>query len=733
MKMNFSRKLITYLLLFLAGLIIYMCYFPQVLLHPNSVMSNNQEDALKNYYTFVYHTTHDATMLNFEGMNFPFGEHVVYTDSQPVISFVLRFMPFTHPYLVGILHWMIFLSLICTPLILFSFLRRLNLPVIASFFSALALGVLAPQFYKLNLGHYALAYTIIIPLEILLIYDLLILGKRKTGWWLCVYNCVLFFLHPYIGFSTALFCFLTLLIFFTLKFRRQKNYQALLYAGISGVVPVLFFQVFMALTDHHRGRPTLPFGLDNWNSSAGGILVPGYGPMSKIMSGIFHVHPENFEAYAYLGAFLILSGFAMMISLPFIWKRIKVNAVITALFIASLLLLMLSFGYHNTLMDLVGVRISALDQFRATGRFAWFFYYMLPILLITICISILHIRPHYEKIMNTAAVIFFACNMFEAHFYFNFDIDEHWKFRNVFNESQLTKEERDQVRSIRESRYKGIVPLRLFHGGSEMYERPGIYYAMPPALLYSYHCKLPVISTFLSRTSITETEELINIFNPYLKRSVAKDLLPEGDYLVVTAAEPLLADEERVLEKSHFLANVDSTQLLKISKREILDPGMRSFSFFKPGENFEAGTVYIPWENRKPFLRSNINDLERFYILDSNLVAPGDYIVSLHFHYDEKVYKAVSGNLIISRARESEYSWEFNPSLRVLNGFYEGFGVLEFKLPVESGCRYEFMIKGYHDQYYHISDFLLRPAQLDVIAADKNNDTLLNNFPTKYN
>src|SRR5437868_5534070 len=91
--------------LFLAGMIIYLCYFPQVLLHPNQVMSNNQEDALKNYYTFVYHTTHDKEMLKFEGMNYPFGEHVVYTDCQPVLSFILRLLPFTHPYLVGILHW----------------------------------------------------------------------------------------------------------------------------------------------------------------------------------------------------------------------------------------------------------------------------------------------------------------------------------------------------------------------------------------------------------------------------------------------------------------------------------------------------------------------------------------------------------------------------------------------------------------------------------------------------
>src|SRR5688500_1999717 len=114
MKSFFMHNRVVYLLLFLTGLIIYMVYFPQVLLSLNSVMSNNQEDALKNYYTFVYHIKNDPRALHFEGMNYPFGEHVVYTDCQPILTFILRMLPITHPYLVGILHGLIFLSLICT-------------------------------------------------------------------------------------------------------------------------------------------------------------------------------------------------------------------------------------------------------------------------------------------------------------------------------------------------------------------------------------------------------------------------------------------------------------------------------------------------------------------------------------------------------------------------------------------------------------------------------------------
>ena len=45
----------------------------------------------------------DQQALVFNGMNFPFGEHVIYTDCQPILTFILRLLPFTHNYLIGII------------------------------------------------------------------------------------------------------------------------------------------------------------------------------------------------------------------------------------------------------------------------------------------------------------------------------------------------------------------------------------------------------------------------------------------------------------------------------------------------------------------------------------------------------------------------------------------------------------------------------------------------------
>jgi hypothetical protein len=55
--------------------------------------------------------------------------------------------------------------------------------------------------------------------------------------------------------------------------------------------------------------------------------------------------------------------------------------------------------------------------------------------------------------------------------------------------------------------------------------------------------------------------------------------------------------------------------------------------------------------------------------------------------------------------------------------------VFEYLLPVDRGLRYDFLLKGYIDHTYKISNFLLRPADKTVFVIKQAGDTLINNFP----
>ena len=55
---------------------------------PAHVMVDLTGDCGKNYFTFIYHTVYDHGIW-FSGMNYPYGEHIIYADGQPAISTML--------------------------------------------------------------------------------------------------------------------------------------------------------------------------------------------------------------------------------------------------------------------------------------------------------------------------------------------------------------------------------------------------------------------------------------------------------------------------------------------------------------------------------------------------------------------------------------------------------------------------------------------------------------------
>ena len=85
-----ARKadLLTHVAVLLVIALLMAVLFGPVFWHPGRYLFSTIEDGLKNYYTAIWYVHHDAGWW-FTGMNYPFGEHVVFTDNQPLLSFVL--------------------------------------------------------------------------------------------------------------------------------------------------------------------------------------------------------------------------------------------------------------------------------------------------------------------------------------------------------------------------------------------------------------------------------------------------------------------------------------------------------------------------------------------------------------------------------------------------------------------------------------------------------------------
>lgn len=729
-----KKEFALYSLLFLLSSGIYFFYFPHVFLNINSVLSSITGDALKNYYTFSYHIKNDVSALHFDGMNFPFGEHVVFTDGQPLLANLLRLLPFTHNYLIGILHTLLFLSFCVSPLILLKILKRTGLDNFSGLFISLSITLLAPQFAKINGGHHALAYGCVIPLSILLCLNFIQAQNTGNLVKLSLYNFLLFFLHPYLGFSATLFTLLTGVIYLVLHFDRTKIRTGIFKLFITGLVPILVFKLFMYFTDRHPERTTEPHGSDKLIENLDSLLAAEFGPFQNFMQVLFPNRTDHLEGHSYLGFFTILLSFVFLILLPFYFRKMQIKKEFIALLLSALLLLFLSFGWHHSIFRFLHLSETSLNQFRATCRFAWYFYYLLPLFVVPVLYHLVRSKltsGASGKVVMVISLLFFISHLAEANDYFKKDQSHFWKFRNVLNEKYLNTEEREIIKHLYKTKAQAIISLPVFCLGSEMYDRIGADNSMIPAYLYSFHTKIPILGTWLSRTSIPETEQMIELLNSYKKQKATDSLLSNSPFFVIKTNESLLADEDRLLSAVNFFKHNDSLAFGDLSTADLtkrkLDARVITIKSDTLADSNQI--IFLDHLNRKPFLSANMKNYETIFVLDSNKLNDGDYIVSLHYHYTKKVYKSVGIFLIITKASGKDYRWQYNQSLSVMSGFYKGFGVSEYKIKLEKKSRYEFVLNGFEDLNYSISDFMLRPAGKSTLFISNKGDSIFNNFP----
>lgn len=734
-KKAFDKPWKMNVLLLICSFSIYTFYFYPIFISINTTLSSITLDSLKNYYTFVYHIKNDPSALVFTGMNYPFGEHVVYTDCQPILTFILRLFPVTYPYLIGIMHSLMFFSFIITPLILNKLFIRMDVDRFTSFFISLALALLAPQFLKINAGHFALAYGFVFPLCMLLIVTLLKAGGFKPFVFLLIFNTLVFFLHPYLGFCCAILSLFSLGLFYYSKINKASFLKENVFILGTGIFPILFFKTFMLITDTHENRTKEPFGVEMMLENLDSIVSPVFGPFKSFMEIFFSNRTQHYEGHSYLGFASILFALILLILTPFLLKKIKCDKSLLSLFIASLFILFISFGWHLSLMNFFNIQSASLNQFRAVCRFAWVFYYTLPVFVIVTLYHTLKAQMSDAKFTVTiivASLVFFSTNLLEAHYFFQLDSASFWKYRNVFNQRQLNKEEQDILAKIKTLNPQALIPLPIFHGGSEMYDRLGSSNSMLPAMIYSYHSNTPILSVMLSRTSITETEDLLQLLNSYKREKKIINQLKNTDFIVIKTQDQLLPDETRLLSKVAFFSQQDSLSFGFISVKDLLSQKKDSTCLMLNGNTKELAdsnnVIVIPFENRKPYTPANITDYETIFTLDSNRLKSGKYIVSMHYHYTDKIFRAISSNLIITKINHKTLEWQYNIPIRYLSGFYNGFAVFEYPIELGSQNKYEFILKGFFDETYHISHFLLRPEHTTILGVNNGKDTLINNF-----
>lgn len=469
------------------------------------------EDGAKNFYTLLYHISHDESPLWFDGMNYPHGEHVIYTDNQPLVANMLKGLNVVLP-IDSNLHWLLPMLILLSYLLggwcLWRLMLRTEIPSWFALLAAIGIMLLSPQLARMG-GHYSLAYGCVIPVA----FWLLQRARERPGRlrWAVLFLWVFFaaFLHPYF---LAMSCFFLFWFFATdlLATKEWRNLRQWGKALIIAIGPMALFQLVMWLTDPVSDRPTDPYGFVHYRATWSSIFLPvEYSYYQRISS----VGQPGMEGAFYIGLLAIM---ALLAGIPRLFRSRKGSesppsaTPFWRLFLWAsipLLLLATAFPFHIWKLDQLVDYLGPLKQFRGVGRFSFIFFYAVNLFAVIEIGRWVHHKssPWKWGIGGVAVLVLFV----EAYGLQRQVAAATGSGTDVF--SQIGSD--TTLDQLRVEDYQAILPLPFFHIGSENLRTANVGTIREHAFALSQETGLPLLATQMSRTSISQSLQAFQLVN----------------------------------------------------------------------------------------------------------------------------------------------------------------------------------------------------------------------------
>ena len=599
----------------IASLAILYVFYGELFGKTDSVLFSKGGDGLKSYYASQYHIKYDEGYLHTKCMNYPFGEFSFYSDSQPLITNFIKYFQhygyFQDVNIIGIINASMIYALIVASLVLYLLFLRLKLPAAYSVIIANIIVYLSPQLARMG-GHYSLSYVLFIPL---FLYLLLIFIQKRSYFIsliMGVFTFIALFTH---GYYFAFFAFFAIFvpIFYAIqqgeKIEWLKQYLPNVFIQI--FLPFLIFNLFsMGIpTD----RTAYPWGFFASRAFPESVLIP----IGKPYFGHIGAPYLNWEGMAFVGLVPVIVFFILLFKSVKNkkWLVLIDNSFLNAILLTSIVALLFSFAYPFTwrlewLLNYMG----PLRQFRASGRFAWLFFYAINI------VAFYYIWNWYaERRSKLAKLILFLVilmGLYDAILNARHrqgglqnNIDEIFDNNNTLPQDKWIDE-------LDMANYQAIMPLPYFHVGSEVYWIDAGAESKEAAFVVSWKTGLPINAVLMSRTSISQTmENLALYFEPNRAYEVIDKYQKNKDVLLIVANGLKLNDNEKrfvkyarlITENNKYKAyNLSVANIIKLNAdyrnniiQKSLDSNLYSFDGFLQIDSVKS-FVYESFGNKLP-------------------------------------------------------------------------------------------------------------------------------------
>ena len=487
-------------------------------------------------------------------MNYPYGESVMYTGGQPLVvntfKVLSNFGADLSDDLVGILNVFLLFTLVLAVAILYLLLVNLKLPWHYSALVATIIVFLSPQLGRFG-GHYNLSYLFFLPLYLYLLkkffdkpsYKLSILIGSLSFIALCVQ-----------AYFFAMFAFW---LFFILVFGYVNNKDKfgnilhnIFYLLIQLITPYLLFSILtLSYSDY---RTAYPWGFFYCRAFPESVFLP----IGKPYGTLFNFSYVRWAGISYVGLTASISFFVLLFKYlkkkkKSLKERLKFtgNDYLDAVFLGSMVALLVSFAYPfvwdlKWLLNYTG----PFKQFRASGRFAWLFFYAINVIAYFLIWKFYKQKRNYLSIAVLVSAL--AWGLYDS--YLNVRGKESLISNRILELEDTANELENNIwiNSIYPNEFQSILPLPFFHVGSEVYWVSATKEVLRNTLIISWKTGLPISATMLSRTSIPKTMKLLEYyFEPIRQKTILEDLPNNKDFLLIYHLNEHLNKTEKLYKK----------------------------------------------------------------------------------------------------------------------------------------------------------------------------------------
>ena len=561
--------------------------FESLIKCPSCYLFSDGGDGLKNYFTSAGYVHLDKGLW-FHGMNYPYGEHPVYTDNQPAWSLMMKLVNLVFPmrqHIIGTLNLLLIASLAIAVVAVYGILREFRLPKWYAALVSMPVVFLSPQLERFN-GHYSLAYICYLPLFLLLfirwnkskpeprkLFDVRSLALLLFIVWTGFTHLYFFFIA--VAFMMAYFFVVWVKNGLRWKFRLGQILVLILFAGIAVYAPI-------KLTDPVKDRPREVYGMYVFAATPAGTFLPWYGKWTKTWTEGYHIKALDFESKAYLGiAAVLLMPFIIFYALRnLVVRRRRVDAMQVddtspgVIAWSGFLVWIMATGWFYMAGGSVLVEtFPVLGQFRSLGRLSWIFYFVMNCFAAWfVYTALLSLKRKWMRMLfGVLAGLLFAAWMYEANVYTHVTTQHIYRHNHIFRGDKPFLDLLQQ-NGMKPDDFQAILQVPLIIIGTENLPVHRGHWEFNNTIQCAWETGLPIVNYNMSRTSVSHALSLLQLIStPDIPKQRLQDM-NEKPLLLTSHIAQLLPTEQRLIDLAKPIGKVGDMGVYRLDLSAFTSP-----------------------------------------------------------------------------------------------------------------------------------------------------------------